>query len=91
MQEGRSIAELTDLEGNVVGHIHDDQNGKPVVQLGGTWQFIADAINHNVQKGHSLETPDHRLHRINGCSDTEVTAVIHAIRVLSERRLRVKR
>jgi len=80
---------VRDLQGELVGCIEAPASDALRVKLSPPWEHIAEAINGDVHEGIPLPTPDHQSLVVTGSTEAEISAIVHAIRVLSERKLRV--
>lgn len=80
---------VRDLDGNIVGCIEAPAEGPFRLRLLPPWEDIADSINRDIDAGASLPAPNRTSLSVKGTSEAELEAVVHSLRVLSERKLRV--
>jgi len=89
-ETARKVAAVVrDLADEVVGYIEAPESGPFRVRLNSPWDKIAEDINQDIEAGEKLIGPDRRFRVIAGTGESELHTVMHTIRVLSERKLRV--
>jgi hypothetical protein len=86
----RNVASrVKDVDGNIVGFVESPDRGPLRVKLDEPWHWIERAINDDVRDGYPLLDRDRTLHPVTGATQSDLSLVTQAIRILSERRLRV--
>jgi hypothetical protein len=86
----RNVAShVKDVDGNIVGFVESPDRGPLRVKLDEPWHWIEQAINDDIRDGHPLLSPNRTLQSVTAATESDLSLVTQAIRILSERRLRV--